>query len=341
MMPRINGRLGLEHSKTSQALLAALIFSVPIFPGDPVWSQSTAVASSASTDGHEAKFVDVNGSRTRYYDVGSGEVVLLIHGARPAGRSRANTWTPILSDLGKRFRVLAPDRLGHGMTENPKGEYTPTAEMEHLHAFLKLMNVNSFHVVGQSTGAYHAARITLEHPELVKTLVLADSATLSPPMGNVQERRAAIGLGTGAGPQSAGSPREQARTALLALSKNREHVTEEFLTAAEYMASQPAGQKTDAAMLTDAAKRYEAIIGKGAEEMREWIKEGKLQTPTLLYWGKNDPSAILPLGLALFDMIAENNKRARMLIVNDAGHFHYREHPQEFARNVINFISSW
>ena len=312
-----------------------------LFPGTTLWAQSAVVSSSASTDGHEAKFVDVNGARTRYYDVGSGEVVLLIHGARPAGRSSANTWTPILSDLGKRFHVLAPDRLGHGMTENPKGEYTVTAEMEHLYAFLKVMNVRSFHVIGQSTGAYHAARITLEHPDMVKTLVLADSATLSPPMGNVQERRAAIGLGTGAGPQSAGSPKDQARTAMIALSKNREHITEEFLSAAEFMASQPAGQKTDAAMLTDAAKRYEQIIGKGAEEIRQWIKEGKLQTPTLLYWGRNDPSAILPLGLALFDLIAEKNKRARMFIVNDAGHFHYREHPQEFARNVTNFISNW
>jgi hypothetical protein len=45
----------------------------------------------------------------------------------------------------------------------------------------------------------------------------------------------------------------------------------------------------------------------------------------------------LPLGLALFDMIAEKNKRSRMFIVNDAGHFHYREHPQEFARNVSDF----
>jgi pimeloyl-ACP methyl ester carboxylesterase len=30
-----------------------------------------------------------------------------------------------------------------------------------------------------------------------------------------------------------------------------------------------------------------------------------------------------------------------MFIVNDAGHFHYREHPQEFARNVGDFISNW
>jgi len=90
-----------------------------------------------------------------------------------------------------------------------------------------------------------------------------------------------------------------------------------------------------------AAKRYETIIAKGAEEMRGWIKEGRLQTPTLLYWGKNDPSAILAVGLALFDMISEKNPRARMLIVNDAGHFHYREHPEEFTRNVINFITEW
>jgi pimeloyl-ACP methyl ester carboxylesterase len=57
--------------------------------------------------------------------------------------------------------------------------------------------------------------------------------------------------------------------------------------------------------------------------------------------GQNDPSAILAVGLGLFDMIADKNPRARMLIVNDAGHFHYREHPEEFVRNVINFATGW
>jgi len=40
-------------------------------------------------------------------------------------------------------------------------------------------------------------------------------------------------------------------------------------------------------------------------------------------------------------MISEKNPRARMLIVNNAGHFHYREHPEEFTRNVINFATGW
>jgi 2-hydroxy-6-oxonona-2,4-dienedioate hydrolase len=305
-------------------------------------SMAGSVFPSGSIGGHEAKFVDVNGARTRYYDVGTGETILLVHGARPSGTSSANTWVPILAGLGKRFRVLAPDRLGHGMTENPKGDYTVTAEMEHLYGFVKVMKLDKFHIMGQSTGAYHAARVTLEHPEMVRTLVLCDSATLSPPIGNVEERRAAIGLGTGAGARSPGATAaDQFRFSMEALSKNKDHITEEFVSAAGYMASLPDGQKTDAAMRGEAAKRYEEIIAKGAEEMRGWIKEGKLQTPTLLYWGKNDPSAILPVGLALFDMISEKNPRARMLIVNNAGHFHYREHPEEFARNVINFTTGW
>ena len=320
-------------------VFAVLLLSVREVP--PV--HGGEVSPSGSVGGQEAKFIDVNGARTRYYDVGSGEVILLVHGARPSGTSSANTWVPILSGLGKSFRVLAPDRLGHGMTENPKGDYSVTAEMEHLYGFLKVIGISSFHIIGQSTGAYHAARITLEHPEMVKTLVVCDSATLSLPVGNVEERRAAIGLGTGAGGQrgTSNDPKEQFRFSIQQLSKNREHITEEFVSAAGYMASQPAGRKTDAAMAGAAAKRYETIIAKGAEEMRGWIKEGRLQAPTLLYWGKNDPSAILAVGLALFDMISEKNPRARMLIVNDAGHFHYREHPEEFTRNVINFITEW
>ncbi len=33
--------------------------------------------------------------------------------------------------------------------------------------------------------------------------------------------------------------------------------------------------------------------------------------------------------------------RVRMLIAGNAGHFHYREHPDEFVRNVINFVDIW
>jgi len=176
---------------------------------------------------------------------------------------------------------------------------------------------------------------------MVRSLIIVDSATLSPPVGNLAERRAAIGLGQGAGAQRKGTIEEGFRFNMEALSRNKEHVTEEFVAAAAFMARQPAGMKTDEAMRGEEAKRYEANIQAGAQEMRDWIAQGRLQTPTLLYWGKNDPSAIVEVGLKLFDMIAEKNKRAQMLIANDRGHFHYREHPAEFVRTVSDFMGRY
>jgi 2-hydroxy-6-oxonona-2,4-dienedioate hydrolase len=240
-----------------------------------------------------------------------------------------------------RYRVLAPDRLGHGMTDNPKGIYTATAEMEHIYAFLSTKGITRLHVIGQSTGAWHAARLAMEKPAMVRSLVIVDSATLSPPVGNLAERRAKIGLGQGAGAQRKGTIEDGFRHNMEALSWNKDHVTEEFVAAAGFMARQPSGMRTDEAMRGEEAKRYESNIQAGAKEMREWIAQGRLQAPTLLYWGRNDPSAIVEVGLKLYEMISEKNKRAHMLISNDRGHFHYREHPAEFVQTVTGFIGRY
>lgn len=329
-------------SPSRQRVAAVAVALLAVLPAPPATAQGATPAPDGSVGGQRAQFITIDGGRTRYYEAGTGpDVVLLIHGARPGGTSSANTWTPIIAGLAQRYRVLAPDRLGHGMSENPRDSYTATAEMEHIYAFLKAKNVTRLHVIGQSTGAWHAARLALEKPEMVRALIIVDSATLSPPVGNLAERRAAIGLGQGAGAQRSGTIEEGFRFNMEALSRNKEHVTEEFVAAAGFMARQPAGMKTDAAMKGEEAKRYEANIQAGAREMREWIAEGRLQAPTLLYWGRNDPSAIVEVGLKLFDMIAEKNKRAQMLIANDRGHFHYRERPDEFVHTVTGFMGQY
>lgn len=54
-----------------------------------------------SIAGLDAKFVDVNGTRTRYYEVGDGEPMLLIRGSSFRGTASANTWTPVIPLLGE------------------------------------------------------------------------------------------------------------------------------------------------------------------------------------------------------------------------------------------------
>jgi len=91
------------------------------------------VSSTASIQGLEAKFIDVHGIRTRYYDSGQGEPMVLCHGHGWDGSASANAWTLNIAGLSKHFRVLAADKLGSGMTDNPKTDDGFTIENQVAH----------------------------------------------------------------------------------------------------------------------------------------------------------------------------------------------------------------
>src|SRR4051812_18355294 len=76
----------------------------------------------ANIGGFEAKYIDAGGIRTRFYDVGSGEPMVLVHGLGFGGTSSANTWSLNLGGLGARFHVYAPDKLASGLTDNPRSD---------------------------------------------------------------------------------------------------------------------------------------------------------------------------------------------------------------------------
>ena len=295
------------------------------------------VSETGSIGGFEAKFVDVNGVRTRYYEVGQGEPMVLVHGSGFSGTASANTWVPVLADLGERFHVFAPDKLASGLTANPEspGDYSLEGEMRHMVDFIRTLGLEQIHLVGQSRGAGLTLLLAVEHPELIETLVLIDSETASPPVGDYNERRMAARA-----PCRSLSGRAAVRCGWEALSYDPAHVTEEFVEAGYFMEMQPKSQETEAIIRT--LPDYPLAVNDWKPEAHRKIQEDHvLQMPILLYWGRNDPTAWLPSGLALFEMIGETNSRTRMIIANEAGHFHYREHPVEFARNVINFIEFW
>lgn len=126
-------------------------------------------------------------------------------------------------------------------------------------------------------------------------------------------------------------------------------VTEQFSSTYEHITDEWLDVRVDVGKLSKTIESIEKLdtlsstiflphIAKQKEETHAWIKEGRLKTPTLLVWGKNDPSAVLPGGLALFDMVAASANRSQMHIFNRAGHYSYREHPEDFARVVTGFI---
>src|SRR5918912_165339 len=97
---------------------------------------------------NELEFLELHGDRMAYRDAGDGEVLLLIHGM--AGSSAA--WRAVLPRLSKKFRVIAPDLLGHGESAKPRSDYSLGAFAVMLRDFLDELGVSQVTVVGQSLG---------------------------------------------------------------------------------------------------------------------------------------------------------------------------------------------
>ena len=81
------------------------------------------------------KYVDVGGVRTRYFEKGEGETVILLHGSyfgADFSADHAANWSRNFHGLSEWGHIIALDRLGQGFTDNPKRveDYTMAAVVE-------------------------------------------------------------------------------------------------------------------------------------------------------------------------------------------------------------------
>lgn len=128
----------------------------------------------------DVKFLDLHGDRLAYRDEGSGdEVLLLIHGM--AGSS--DTWRSVIPRLAKRYRVIAPDLLGHGQSAKPRSDYSLGAFAVGLRDLLDELAVSRVTVVGQSLGGGVAMQFAYQHREYCRRLILISSGGLGQDVG--------------------------------------------------------------------------------------------------------------------------------------------------------------
>ena len=283
------------------------------------------------------KFIDVDGIRTRYYEEGSGEALILFHGGNFGQQDNvdcAENWDLNWDGLKESFRVFAVDKVGQGFTDNPKNDdYTIQAVVSHAYGFIQAMRLKKFHLVGHSRGGYLVTRLTLEHPKMVTTLIIVDSQTTAP------------GANTKRGPLLANAPRplltrESIKWVTEQFSSTYDHIMESWMDVRERIAKLPKNSEAVAKMAKLDQERFLPSLFQQKDETLTWIKDGRLKAPTLLVWGYNDPSATLDRGKELFELVTSSATRSQMHIFNKAGHYSYREHPRDFVRVVTDFIEA-
>lgn len=119
-------------------------------------------------------------------DVGTGSVVLLVHG-HPFNRS---IWNRQFAALAGEMRLVAPDLPGYGESP-PLGRKTTMRELaDAVHGFLDHMAIDRAVVVGLSMGGLVSMELALAHPDRVAGLVLVATTAAPCTLDEARIRRA-------------------------------------------------------------------------------------------------------------------------------------------------------
>ncbi len=292
----------------------------------------------------DAKYVDVNGIRTRYYDRGEGDALLMVHGGQAGSTSNAQNWEQNIDYLSKYFHVYAIDKLGMGYTDNPKTdadyENYYAGVVDHVYGFIQAVGIEKVHLIGHSQGGWPVTRIAVDHPELVKSLIVVDSGTMAPSLPSARSMPLFHMYASFYVEPPEGPTLESSRRGIEMWSYSMNNITNEKIERGYKLSQLPkmvdAGKQLRKHSMNPAHPSYRALKKKTLEE----IGEGKLKVPTFVMWGYNDPSTSYKAGIELFKLASSSSPKSQLHMFNNCGHFPYVEYPELFNRLVRDFCGT-
>jgi pimeloyl-ACP methyl ester carboxylesterase len=275
----------------------------------------------------ELRYLELHGDRIAYRDAGEGHALLLIHGM--AGSSA--TWRAIIPQLSKKYRVIAPDLLGHGMSAKPRGDYSLGAFAVFLRDLLDELGVNRTTVIGQSLGGGIAMQFVHQHRDYCERLALIGSGGLGPDLSPMLRILSAPGAELVL-PVVAPQP-------VLRLGNK----LGSWLTSAGIQAPR-AGEMWNAySSLADARTRraflrtLRSVVDYRGQAVSALTKlHVAAELPTVLIWGDRDRIIPVAHAYAAHDAL----EGSRLEVLDGIGHFPHVEAPAAVADILENFIAS-
>lgn len=277
--------------------------------GDTAWNE--AVASCRKT-------ADMGGYTLHYIDMGSGDPVVMVHGFADSSYCwHANA--AALKDAGHRLIIV--DLPGLGRSDIPPEPYVFSIESQ-ARAVVSLtekLGLTEFSLVGHSMGGGIALSITLDHPEKIRKAVVIDPVCYKAP--DIQILR---------------------------------------LPGMEYLTSKYGGRWSVSMGLEDAyydsGKISDAVIDEYARPIakpgywkalislekqyyspafKEMTKSyGRIHTPVLIIWGKNDTWIPFAQGVKLNEEISGS----KLQMIDKCGHNANQECKEEVNPLLVKFL---
>jgi haloalkane dehalogenase len=260
-----------------------------------------------------------------YADEGRGAPVLFVHGTP----TWSFEWRHAIRALAPTHRCIAPDLLGFGLSERPRGfAYTPEAHARALAELVEQLDPGPLTLVVHDFGGPIGLPLALDRPELVRRLVVVNTWMWRFVGDREMEGRARL----------AGSPLgrflyRRANLSLRAIMPSA-YGDRRKLTPAihrQYLERFPDAWSREAVLWALAR----ALLGSGDYYDSLWRRRGSLlDRPALVIWGMRD-SAFRPNQLARW---REALPHAEVVELAGAGHWPHEEEPERFGEALLSFL---
>ena len=258
--------------------------------------------------------LSIKGVKIAYEESGEGLPVVFIHGF-PLSR---RMWTPQISALSGKYRVIALDLRGFGESDKPSGPYSIKDFADDVSSLMLELNAAPSVVVGHSMGGYIAFQLIRRYSKQVQSLILTNTRAEA----DTEEKR---------------------RNRLALMERIRKEGKDRFLEESAARLLSP--QNAEKADLVRQVRSF--MEGCNEETLIATLKAlaerpdntdllKKIRVPTLIIAGDQDQ--IVPVESALF--MARTIPQAAISLIKGTGHLSNFENPKEFNNAVDKFLSS-
>ena len=275
-----------------------------------------------------AKVRTVLGARSVYLEAGPRDAppVVLLHGLGATNASML----PLLADLARDHRVLAPDFPGFGASDAPHWRYRAAELARWLDAFLTTVDAKPAAVVGNSLGGRVAIELALTAPAAVTRMVLLCP---SPAFRRMRQFTPLVRL---LPPDAVVPPLPMPHRAVVAgiraMFARPDRLAKTWYDAAadEHLRVMRSYRHRRAFFACLKQIYMEEAFG----DHGFWDRLPKLATPALFVWGDRD--RLVPASFERHVVAAVPD--ARSVCLTDSGHVPQFEHPEETARLTREFL---
>ncbi|WP_290597944.1 MULTISPECIES: alpha/beta fold hydrolase [unclassified Archaeoglobus] len=254
-------------------------------------------------------FFDSDGLKLRYFECGEGEPLILIHGL---GES-IEGWTFQYDEFSKHFRVIALDLRGFGMSDVPESIAVEdfARDVKNLMDYLGLDKAN---LLGLSMGGVVCLEFYRKYPEMVKSLILANTLHKLP-----EEAK----------------PMFEQRLKLLESSPDMSQIAE-FI--AEMSIHQDRKDLKDMVrtIIRKNNKEFYAMVTAEIGRVNYESLLPQIKVPTLVIVAEYDITTPPALGREIARLIPGS----KIVEVRNSAHLAKLENPEEFNRYVVEFLKN-